>query len=210
MQICFRCSADLIQPSFHLFCDVVISWSVSINTAQLSLFFDLHCGFTCLYDSVTFWIRMYVRFTSASWRLKLLKSKFECCPVFQLWQILIPWNSDEFLSRQPSELKSYFSPLWFTRRSSSNSLYAYFPRFVLGRAKLSSQKLSLIEHFRYIRIHPWLRGLGNKTKEKKCIIYYWASRQVFFFVLFPQASQPSMKFNISGLVYCVRREENAT
>ena len=66
MQICFRCSADLIQPSFHLFCDVVISSSVSINTAQLSLFFDLHCGFTCLYDSVTFWIRMYVRFTSAS------------------------------------------------------------------------------------------------------------------------------------------------
>ena len=44
IQICFRCSADFIQPSFHLFCDVVISWSVSINRALLFLFFDLHCG----------------------------------------------------------------------------------------------------------------------------------------------------------------------
>ena len=40
IQICFRCSADFIQPSFHLFCDVVISWSVSINRARLSPFFD--------------------------------------------------------------------------------------------------------------------------------------------------------------------------
>ena len=46
IQICFCCSADFIQPSFHLFCDVVISWSVSINRALLFLFFDLHCGFT--------------------------------------------------------------------------------------------------------------------------------------------------------------------
>ena len=44
IQICFRCSADFIQPSFLLFCDVLISWSVSINRALLFLFFDLHCG----------------------------------------------------------------------------------------------------------------------------------------------------------------------
>ena len=34
-------------------------------------------------------------------KIKLLKSKFEqfeCCPVFPLRQILVPWNSDEFLS----------------------------------------------------------------------------------------------------------------
>ena len=41
IQICFRCSADFIQPSFHLFYDIVISWSVCINTALLSLFLDL-------------------------------------------------------------------------------------------------------------------------------------------------------------------------
>ena len=60
IQICFRCSADFIQSSFHLFCDVVIDCSLSINRALLFLFFDLHCeviclsdlhyGFTCLYD----------------------------------------------------------------------------------------------------------------------------------------------------------------
>ena len=50
IQICFQCSADFIQPSFHLFCDVAISWSVSINRALLSLFFDrVHCGFTLIY-----------------------------------------------------------------------------------------------------------------------------------------------------------------
>ena len=50
IQICFRCSADFIQPSFHLFCDVVISLSVSINRALLFLVFDLHCGCICLYE----------------------------------------------------------------------------------------------------------------------------------------------------------------
>ena len=44
IQICFCCSADFIQPSFHLFCDVVVSWLLSINRARLFLFFDLHCG----------------------------------------------------------------------------------------------------------------------------------------------------------------------
>ena len=63
IQICFQFSADFIQPSFHLFCDVAITWSVSINRTLLSqLFFDLpvtlrftcrydlHFGCTCLYD----------------------------------------------------------------------------------------------------------------------------------------------------------------
>ena len=40
IQISFQFSADFIQPPFHLFCDVVISWSVCINGALLSLFFD--------------------------------------------------------------------------------------------------------------------------------------------------------------------------
>ena len=60
IQICFRCSADFIKPSFLLFYDVVIDCALSINRALLFLFFDLHCevicwydlhyGFTCLYD----------------------------------------------------------------------------------------------------------------------------------------------------------------
>ena len=60
IQVCFQCSADFIQPSFHLFCDAVMRWSVSMNRALLSLFFDLHCGFTC---------HVPVGFTSTGWRL---------------------------------------------------------------------------------------------------------------------------------------------
>ena len=40
----FQFSADFIQFSFHFFCDVAITWSVSINRTLLSqLFFDLPC-----------------------------------------------------------------------------------------------------------------------------------------------------------------------
>ena len=38
IQICFRGSADFIQPSFLLFSDVVIGWSLSMNRALLFLF----------------------------------------------------------------------------------------------------------------------------------------------------------------------------
>ena len=62
---------------------------------------DLHFGFTSPAHAC---IMIYVH----ELKIKLLKSKFECCPVFQLWQILVPWNSDEFLSRLPSELQSWF------------------------------------------------------------------------------------------------------
>ena len=82
-----------------------------------------------------------------------------------------------------------------------------FPDLCLEGQNLSSQKLSLIDHFRYIKIHTWLRGLGNKTKE---MYYSLLNLKTSSFVLFPQASQPSINFNISGLVYCVRCEENAT
>ena len=41
---------SLLSTSLHLFWNVVMSWSVSINRALLSLFYDLHCEFTCLYD----------------------------------------------------------------------------------------------------------------------------------------------------------------
>ena len=44
------------------------------------------------FDAHAFMIYLHER------KIKLLKSKFECCPVFQLKQILVPWNSDEFLS----------------------------------------------------------------------------------------------------------------
>ena len=49
IQIRFQCSADFIQPFFHLFCDVVISWSLSITRVRLSLVFDF-----------TLWIYMHV------------------------------------------------------------------------------------------------------------------------------------------------------
>ena len=40
---------------------------------------------------------------------------------------------------------------------------------------------------------------GNKTKEMN---YSTLNLEVISFVLFPQASEPSMNFNISKLVYC--------
>ena len=59
IQVCCQFAADFIQRSFHLFCDVVISWSVSINRALLSPFFLFTA---CLYD-------LHLWFTSMSWRL---------------------------------------------------------------------------------------------------------------------------------------------
>ena len=169
MQICFRCSADFIQPSLHLFCDVVISLSVSINTALLPLFFDLHCGFTCLYDSVTFWIHMYVWLTSASWRLKLLKSS---CSRSQ-YRGTVPFP----VAKRVAEL--VFPLVAHTPEVARIHFTLIFPDLCLEGQNLSSQKLSLIDHFPYIKIHTCLRGLGNN--EKRCIIHYWASRRVLLF-----------------------------
>ena len=52
IQVCVQFSADFIQRSSHLFCDVVISWSVSINKALLSVFFkfSLHACMIYIYD----------------------------------------------------------------------------------------------------------------------------------------------------------------
>ena len=60
------------------------------------------------------------------------------------------------------------------------------------------------------KIQPlgWIWGIGLLKfgseawgiRQKKCIIHCWASRRFLFF-LFPQASQLSMNFNISELVY---------
>ena len=100
IQVCFQFSADYIQPFFHLFFDVVNSWSVMINRVLLSLFFDLHCGSVhgcMIYILDAHACRIYVH----ELKIKLLKSKFECCPVSSCNRscTLVPWNSDEFLSR---------------------------------------------------------------------------------------------------------------
>ena len=49
-----------------------------------------------------------------------------------------------------------------------------------------------IHHFRYIKIHPWLRGLGG-IKQNKYVIHYWASR---WFLLFysPKADAAKCEF----------------
>ena len=65
IQICFRYTADFLQPSFHL------GWSVSINRALLCLFFDL----------VTFWMHMPVWFTSTiELKIKLLSPSLSAVP----------------------------------------------------------------------------------------------------------------------------------
>ena len=58
--------------------------------------------------------------------------------------------------------------------------------------------LSSKDHFRYIEIHTWLQGLGNKSKE---MYHLLLSLKMISFVFFPKAMQPSMNFNISQLVY---------
>ena len=59
------------------------------------------------------------------------------------------------------------------------------------------QPLGWILRNRSLKI--WLRGLGNKAKE----MYYslLSLKTISFLLLFPQASQLSMNFNISELVY---------
>ena len=59
--------------------------------------------------------------------------------------------------------------------------------------KIQTKEIS-IDQFRYIKIHTWLRGLEG-IKQKKCIVNRRASR-CFFLSFFPQASRPSMNFEI--------------
>ena len=61
-------------------------------------------------------------------------------------------------------------------------------------------KLANVSVFFEVQRSPRLGG-GNKTKE----MYYSLSLKMISFVLFPQASQPSMNFNISELVYYLQR-----
>ena len=54
-----------------------------------------------------------------------------------------------------------------------------------------------MDHFRDIEIHIWLRGVGEKTRE---MYYSLLSLKMISFVLFPQATQPSLNFNVSELI----------
>ena len=51
--------------------------------------------------------------------------------------------------------------------------------------------------FEIYEIHIWLRGVGEKTRE---MYFSLLSLKMISFVLFPQASLPSLNFNISELV----------
>ena len=53
-------------------------------------------------------------------------------------------------------------------------------------------------YFRYIKIDTWLGDLGNKTKE---IILKLNNKSYISFVLFLQASELGINFNISKIVY---------
>ena len=74
--------------------------------------------------------------------------------------------------------------------------HAVFLAYTTG--KDFTNLLSSVDHLWYIKIHTLLQGLGNKTKE---MYYSLLSLKMISFALFPQASQPSMNFNISKLVY---------
>ena len=57
-----------------------------------------------------------------------------------------------------------------------------------------------IDHFRDIRIHNWLQG-SEKLNKRNVLFIAEPHIKMISFVLFPQASQPGMNFNISKLVY---------
>ena len=136
IQICSQCSPDFIQPSLHLLWNVVMSWSVSLNRALLSLFFDLHCEFTCLYD-FTFWSHMPVWFTSTNWRLhcwspSLSDVLFSSCSR--------SWYRGTVTSSFPvsqASCRVSFSPYCSYDEVARIllTLIGLFPRFVLGRVK---------------------------------------------------------------------------
>ena len=63
----------------------------------------------------------------------------------------------------------------------------------LATLSLKNRSHVRIDHFWYIKIHTWLRGLGEWNKQTK-------NDFLISFVLFPQPSPPSMNFNISELV----------
>ena len=108
IQICFCCSADFIQPSFHLFCNRLIAQyrqSTVIPVFRFTLRSYMHVRFTSRsymlarftsrsYMLVRFTLRIYRAYTTYiadfldcmffvhELKIKLLKSKLESCPVF--------------------------------------------------------------------------------------------------------------------------------
>ena len=115
IQIIFQSSADFIQPPFHLFCDVVIrQWSVCINGALLSLFFDSRAFMIYVHELK---IKLFkIRSAMEQWRISVLLAKRV---------------TEDWVSPPP--------PLFFIHRSSSNSLNAVFPDLRLEGKNLSLQ-----------------------------------------------------------------------
>ena len=60
-------------------------------------------------------------------------------------------------------------------------------------AVFSPVMLYLNRPFSIFKIHTWVRGLRNKTKQ---MYYSLLSLKMISFVLFPQASEPSMNFGL--------------
>ena len=69
------------------------------------------------------------------------------------------------------------------------------------RKDFSSGNLPRIDQFLFFKMDFWPRGLGNKTKEMNCSLL---SLRIIYFVLFPQALEPSMNFNMSKVVQVLR------
>ena len=99
----------------------------------------------------TLWIYMLVRFYIVlhcgvldcmiyvhELKIKLLKSKFESCPVSSCSRSSYLGIVTSFFPASQASCELVF-PLLFLRRSRSNSLNAYFPDLCLEGQKLSSQ-----------------------------------------------------------------------
>ena len=113
-----------------------MGWSVGINRALIIPVFRFYIS--DLIDCT-----IYVN----ELKIKLLKSKFESCPVSSChWVVAdpVPWNSDEFLSHLPSELRVSFSPCCSYAEVSRVLFTLNFPIWCLEGQNLSSHNKAWI------------------------------------------------------------------
>ena len=90
---------------------------------------------------------------------------------------LVPWNSDEFLSRLPSELRVSFSPCCFYAEVSRLLFTLNSPIWCLEGQNLSLHLVLAIQNNFYVRVfekYLKIEMLGRYKNESNCKRYFLA------------------------------------
>ena len=120
--------------------------------------------------------------------------------------IMCPCNPDQIEFGSLGEGKTGEPRERFAREKSKKNINPHFgiDAGIWNQATLVGHRCvhhytTLIDHFRYIKIHTWLsEAWRNKTKE---MYYSLLSLKMVSSVLLPQVSDPGKNFNISEMVY---------